>query len=73
MFVAMSIIESLKKLVDPEQAREEEAGRLVARNLPQREDAAPPPVTYQCRVCGHTGNEKVFCPKCLAETMRKKD
>jgi rubrerythrin len=73
MFAVMSIIESLKKLVDPEQAREEEAGRLVARNLPQREDAAPPPAIYQCRVCGHTGNEKVFCPTCLAETMRKQD
>jgi len=73
MFASMSIIESLKKLVDPEQAREEEAARLVARNLPQREDAAPPPANYRCRVCGHEGTEKVFCPVCLAETMRKQD
>lgn len=68
----MSIIESLKKLVDPEQARREEEERLVARNLPQREDEGPPP-TFVCRVCGHEGTEKIFCPVCLAETMRKPD
>ena len=68
----MSIIESLKKLVDPEQARREEEERLVARNLPQREDEGPPP-TFVCRVCGHEGAEKIFCPVCLAETMRKPD
>lgn len=67
----MSIIESLKKLVDPEQARHEDSERLVARNLPERDDAAPPPATYECRVCRHVGPEKIFCPKCLAETMRK--
>jgi len=73
IFACMSIIESLKKLVDPEQAREEEAGRLVARELPRREEAGPPPASYRCRVCRHEGPEKVFCPVCLAETMRKQD
>jgi len=67
----MGIVESLKKLVDPEQARREADGLLVARQLPQREDSGPPPQLYLCRVCAHEGPEKVFCPKCLAETMRK--
>jgi len=69
----MSIIESLKKALDPEQARREDEERLVVRNLPQRENEGPPAATYVCRVCGHQGKEKVFCPKCLAETMRKQD
>ena len=68
----MGLIESLKKLVDSEQARREEEEGLVLRNLPQRDDQGPPPAAYVCRVCGHQGKEKVFCPKCLAETMRKK-
>jgi len=69
----MGIIETLKKVVDPEQARREEEERLVARNLPQRDHDGPPPGHYVCRVCGHEGPEKVFCPVCLAETMRKRD
>jgi len=69
----MSIIESLKKALDPEQARREDEERLVARTMPQRDNAGPPPATYVCRVCGHAGKEKIFCPKCLAETMRKQD
>lgn len=69
----MSIIESLKRLVDPEQARREDEERLVVRNLPQREDEGPPPANFVCRVCEHQGCEKIFCPVCLAETMRKQD
>ncbi|HEY4186488.1 MAG TPA: hypothetical protein VGP07_15535 [Polyangia bacterium] len=68
----MGIVESLKKLVDPEQAQHESTGRLVERELPQRDDDGPPPATYVCRVCAHEGPEKLFCPKCLAETMHKR-
>jgi len=71
MFGDMGIVESLKKLVDPEQARREAEGLRVARELPQREGAGAPPDLYRCRVCAHEGPERLFCPKCLAETMRK--
>jgi len=67
----MGIVESLKKLVDPDQARREADGLLVSRELPQHENSGAPPTLYRCRVCAHEGPEKVFCPKCLAETMRK--
>ncbi len=68
----MGIVESLKKLVDPEQARRDADGRVVARELPQRENAGAPTDQYLCRVCAHEGPEKLFCPTCLAETMRKR-
>ena len=67
----MSIVESLKKLVDPVRAREEESARRADRERPDADDdAGPPPRPHRCRVCGHEGPEPRFCPDCLAETMR---
>lgn len=64
----MSIIESLVRLVDPIQARQQEEERRRAREEPKRNhDGDPPP--YACRVCGHVGNDKAYCPECLADTM----
>jgi hypothetical protein len=65
----VSIIESLKKLVDPGTARDEQARRRAAMEAPARDDAADEP-DYECRVCAYVGVEPLFCPECLAETMR---
>jgi hypothetical protein len=69
----VSIIRSLKDLVDPGAAREDEAVRRAAREQPVEDDsgAGPQPTpTFRCRVCGHVGGEPDFCPDCLAQTMR---
>jgi hypothetical protein len=65
----VSIIESLKKLVDPGTARDEQARRRAAMEAPARDDAGAEPES-ECRVCGYIGVEPAFCPDCLAETMR---
>jgi hypothetical protein len=64
----MSIVESLKRLVDPTQARKEEAERKSAREQPLREDEGGPP-GFKCRVCGELGRDPMFCAECLAATM----
>jgi rubrerythrin len=64
----MSILHSLKKLLDPNQARLEEAKRRAEREQPRREAPGDPPV-YACRVCGHRAPERAYCPMCLADTM----
>jgi len=64
----MSIIESLVKLVDPVQARAREHERRAAREEPKREHDGEPP-RFACRVCGHVGADKSYCPDCLADTM----
>jgi rubrerythrin len=66
----MSIVESLKKLVDPLRVREEQEQRRVLRERPTREDDGDPPI-HVCRVCGLRAPEPRFCPQCLAETMRR--
>ena len=64
----MSIIFQLRKLIDPEQQRREEADRKSQREQPRREaDGAAP--GFECRVCGLTGNDRSYCPSCLADTM----
>jgi rubrerythrin len=71
----VSIIESLKRLVDPVQVRQEEAERKAAREQPKREPDGDPP-QFACRVCGHVGTDQSYCPQCLADTMepvQKKD
>lgn len=68
----MSIIESLKKLVDPIAARETAAELVRLREKSGPSEAGPPP-TFECRVCGHLGREPDFCPDCLAQTMRPSD
>ncbi len=65
----MSIVESLKKLVDPVAARDTAAEHRKAREQPVRENRGAPPV-HECRVCGHLGPDPEFCPVCLAATMR---
>jgi rubrerythrin len=64
----MSIIESLVKLVDPIQARQQEEERRRAREEPKRAQDGDPP-RFACRVCGHVGDDKAYCPECLADTM----
>jgi rubrerythrin len=66
----MSIVESLRKLVDPVQARHDEEERRTAREQPKREHAGDPP-RFVCRVCGFEDTEKGFCPTCLADTMER--
>jgi hypothetical protein len=65
----MSIVESFKRLVDPVQARKEEAERKSAREQPIREAASGPP-GFRCRVCGQLGKDATFCIDCLAATMK---
>jgi rubrerythrin len=64
----MSIVESLKRLVDPVQVQREEAERVSLREQPIREAEGDPP-TFVCRVCGYVGTDAMFCPTCLAGTM----
>jgi rubrerythrin len=72
----VSIVESLRKLVDPVQAKAEEQERKRAREQPLREaeggrpqdEPASPPLA-RCRVCGREDSAPRFCPECLAETM----
>jgi hypothetical protein len=64
----MSIVESLKKLVDPVKARQEEEERRKDREQPIRSDAGAGP-ERECRVCGYRSTD-LYCPTCLAETMQ---
>ena len=54
----MSIVESLKKIVDPVQARQREEELRKEREQPKREHSGDPP-RYVCRICGHTSEDKV--------------
>ncbi|MBW2735956.1 MAG: hypothetical protein JRH20_26525 [Deltaproteobacteria bacterium] len=71
----MSIIQTLKKVVDPNRAREEEASRKSLREQAQQAGIGEGPSTddapsvYLCRICEHVGPEERFCRHCLAETM----
>jgi rubrerythrin len=64
----MSIVESLRKLVDPVQAKQDDEERRSAREQPVHEQAGDPP-RFVCRVCGHEDIQKAYCPECLADTM----
>jgi hypothetical protein len=64
----MSIVESLKRLVDPAAERAEAAERKAAREQPIHEAAGDPP-DFRCRVCGELGKDAMFCADCLAATM----
>jgi hypothetical protein len=71
----MSILWSLRKLVDPERRALEETDRRIERERPRAESdgATPPeagPPTHECRVCGYLGRDGSYCPTCLAGTMR---
>jgi rubrerythrin len=66
---AMSIIESLRRLIDPVAVKldEEDRKRLREEKGPAAQGDQPP---FLCRMCGYTGKEPTFCPKCLADTMQ---
>jgi rubrerythrin len=70
----MSIIWTLKKIVDPVRAAHEEIQREEDRKRPRRAVAGDGPEPgaggrFRCRVCGHEGEEQGYCPECLADTM----
>jgi hypothetical protein len=64
----MSIIESLVKLVDPIQARQQEEEKRRARENNEGDATSDPP-RFACRICGHQSPDKGYCPDCLADTM----
>jgi rubrerythrin len=64
----MSIVESLRKLVDPVQAENREQELETDRELPRRAHAGDPP-RFICRICGHLDTQSGYCPTCLADTM----
>jgi hypothetical protein len=66
----MSIVESLRKLIDPAQAQSRKEELETERELPRRAHAGDPP-RFACRICGHVDAQKVFCPTCLADTMER--
>jgi rubrerythrin len=64
----VSIIESLIRLTDPAREREREEERRRQREQPKRAHDGDPP-RFACRICGHEGEDKAYCPECLADTM----
>ena len=66
----MSIVESLRKLIDPVQAQHREEELENDRELPRRAHAGDPP-RFSCRICGHVDTQSGYCPTCLADTMER--
>jgi len=66
----MSIIESLRKLIDPVEAQHREEELKTEGELPRRAHAADPP-RFCCRICGHVDTQGGYCPTCLADTMKR--
>lgn len=66
----MSIVESLRKLVDPVQAQNRDEEQKNERELPRRANAGDPP-RFACRICGHLDTQGGYCPTCLADTMER--
>jgi rubrerythrin len=64
----MSIVESLRKLVDPVQAENREEELQTDRELPKRAHPGDLP-RFICRICGHLDTHSGYCPTCLADTM----
>lgn len=64
----MSLIQSLKKLLDPQQAKIEEARQKMDREQPKRDNSGDAP-RFVCRLCDKEGPDPRFCSHCLAETM----
>ena len=76
----MSIIWTLRKYIDGDKRREEEAAQERDRRHARRQglgdgdddtpDTNPPPAKlFACRVCGHRSSDDEYCPRCLADTM----
>jgi hypothetical protein len=68
----MSIIESLKRLFDPieyRQQKEELRRKTQAARPVESPDLPPPkPKLKVCRICAYEGTDE-YCPHCLAGTM----
>jgi len=78
----MSIIYTLKKIVDPIAAREEDAQLKKAREEARQQQSGDPPSPpgagpggaaapsrFRCRCCGVEDAQGAYCPGCLADTM----
>jgi rubrerythrin len=71
----VSIVWTLRKLVDPIAHQTEEAQNERDRTHAQRQavgdgdDGQGPLTGYECRVCGYQAGDGAYCPKCLADTM----
>jgi len=65
----MSIVHTLKKLVDPIAARAEEAEKKSRRQNQATQDREHGDPVFTCRVCEHVDSQGAYCPKCLADTM----
>ena len=76
----MSIIWTLRKLVDPIAHREAQAAQerdrkhALRQGLGEGDDAAAtakssPRRRVECRICGHRAEDEEYCPSCLAATM----
>jgi hypothetical protein len=65
----VSIIDSLRKLGDPNAARDRQVQLTITVETPLHEKLEPTP-EFECRVCRYVGLEPEFCPDCLAQTMR---
>ncbi|MBU1534512.1 hypothetical protein KKF84_04280 [Myxococcota bacterium] len=66
----MSLIYSIKKLVDPNAARIEEAHAILMQRAQPRTDDSDD-LRYRCRVCGFVSKSREYCPSCLADTMEE--
>jgi rubrerythrin len=77
----MSIIWTLRKYIDGDKRREEEAAQERDRKHARRQglgdgdddppggEPQPAAKLYACRVCGHRSADDAYCPQCLADTM----
>ncbi|MBU1220529.1 hypothetical protein KKF34_02105 [Myxococcota bacterium] len=63
----MSIVYTLKKLVDPVRVRMEETERKRLVEVGESEKSED--AKYRCRVCGLESRSNEYCPACLADTM----
>jgi hypothetical protein len=70
----MSIIQSLKRLFDPVEYRQEQKElkrKAEKQELEGQPDLPPPKAEHRrCRLCGWEG-EALYCLRCLAETMER--
>lgn len=83
LFVALSIVWSLKFLFDPAAHYQEEGELHAEREQPQNTNTGAPPTfevtarqpvpapvqRFHCRVCGYRSRASDYCPECLADTM----
>ena len=65
----MSIVYTLKKLVDPIRAYKEQAEHRGHLEQASQQEAREPP-TFGCRLCGYRHTDGSYCPECLADTMQ---